>query len=441
MNERITTEMLYIKSMKPHFHREELELLLVLKGSLTLFRMEQQLEITEGQFTIINSRNVHHIISNGAYVLSTRIRLSEFCYIYERMEYVDFLNRDEIPETQHSLNKRLGMAIIGFMITDYQLKGKPEFSGEKEFYENQLVHLLFKSYQAAFSMKKEDSYMNRDTMDRYYSIVEYIVNHIHEKINAENVLQMVYMHPTYFSQFMKKVGGIGFKDLLSYHKLAEIEMLLLQEEYSISDIADLVHFIDKKAFYHVFKKYFHTSPSKWREQLFLVEQDYQVIEEPNVLNAYISSNHIVQRENRMARIYRYLDTCRKNGVDLHDMEIVIDPYADITDAGDMEFQPYKYSTPLFSLIRDMGARVTLLYPVKLMRSPEHQEFLIESINGFYRANGETELKKWRFILQVEDSMDADLARTLQQRLQKAGLIHVNIMMTGMNTCEGNEQLS
>lgn len=114
------------------------------------------------------------------------------------------------------------------------------------------------------------------------------------------------------------------------------------------------------------------------------------------------------------------------------MEIVIDPYVDMTEGNAADFQPYKYSTALLYLIRDVSARVTLVYPVKVMKHSEHKHFLIESMKGFYRTNGDAELKKWRIILQLEDGEDTDLARELQQILMKIGLTHVNIMLTGIN---------
>lgn len=432
MNKRINTELLYIKSMKPHFHIDELELLLVLRGNLTVFRMEKQIKLSEGQFTFINCRSVHYLISDGAYVLSTRIRLREFKYIYDRIEYVDFLNRDELTENPGSLTKRVGMAITDFIIKDYQLTALPELSDEKEFYENQLVHLLFNSYQTAFSLKKEDESLNRNMMDRYYAVVEYITNHVREKLNAETILQMFYMHPNYFSQFMKKAGGIGFKDLVSYRKLAEIEMLLLHEEYSLADIAEQMDFIDMKAFYHIFKKYFHTSPSKWREQLLKIEDNWQICHEQEVFDTYILQHHIHQhQDNHMAKLYRYLLECQEKHIDLSDMDIIIDPYKDMgTDS--TNFQPYKYSTPLLYLIRNTGAHASISYPVKVMRREEDRIFLTDSIKGLFRSHGEAEVKKWKFILRIDDGADAALAKELKNTLLELGLVQVRIMMTGMN---------
>ena len=85
---RVKSTMLYVQTIKPHFSESNLEIILVLKGSITIQKVERVVTVNEGEFTLINRYIVHSIQSEGAYILSAKIRLSEFRDIFDKMEYV-----------------------------------------------------------------------------------------------------------------------------------------------------------------------------------------------------------------------------------------------------------------------------------------------------------------------------------------------------------------
>lgn len=417
MDNRMNTEMLYIKSMPPHFHAEELELLLVLSGSVTVHRMERHTELHEGQFTFVNRRIVHYITSEGAYVLSTRVLLKEFRHIFDRMEFVEFMNQDENPLTQRPLKSRLNAIVVDFMIRDYQLGRHPEQEAEKEFNEDQLMDFIFIGYQMASCLKKDNEYLNQELTERFYLIVEYIMTHVHEKIMVEDIMKLVYMNPAYFSQFMKKAGGVGFKDFFMYRKLMLINMLLLDHQYSISEIASMVNLNDMKAFYQIFKKYFHTSPARWREMLWQIPEDYRICEDQTVLQAFMQKYHIDKhRENSLARLYRYIKKCKKEGISLEDVELSVDPYADLTDSNDPDYQPYKYSSSLIHLIQDVKARLVLVYPLRILQDEQHYRLMMQTMQTFVVGHGVNEMRRWKIVIQAEQSEDIRKAQQIRQDL-------------------------
>lgn len=417
MNARMKTEMLYIKSMPPHYHEEELELLLVLSGSLTIHRMERHTELHEGQFTFINRRIVHYITSDGAFVLSTHILLREFRQIFERMEYVEFMNQDSQKGLKKPLKPRLDAIVIDFMIQDYKLCRCPEQTAEKEFNENQLVDFIFLGYQMASCLKKDDEHLNQELTERFYCIVEYIMTHVHEKIMVEDIMKLVYMNPAYFSQFMKKAGGVGFKDFFLYRKLMVINMLLLDPQYSISEIASLVNLNDMKAFYQMFKKYYHTSPAKWREMLWQIPEDFRYCEEPDVLRAFMQKFRFDKhRENSLARLYRYITKCKKEGVSLEDTEISVAPYADWNEQEDPDYQPYKYSGALIHLIQNVKARLVLVYPLRVLLDEQQYRLLMQTLQSFTVLHGINEMRKWKIVIQIEQNEDIRKAQQIRQDL-------------------------
>lgn len=430
METRMTTEMIYVKTMKPHYHEGELEIVLVLEGEAVVQKMERAITLKEGQFTFINRRIVHYITSDGAYILSTRIRLSQFRDCFERIEYVEFMTINEMDKYERPLSERQKAIVRDQVIKDYMLKDRSEAKEEKELNEKQLMLYLFLSFQLTATYRKEDGHQNNELTERYYQIVEYISKHIHEKITTEDILKEVYMNATYFSQFMKKVGGVGFKEFLSYRKLIFINMLLLNDAYTLTAIADLVDITDMKAFYLNFKKAFKTSPAKWRERLLAMTDDYEICDQAERLQRFMVRHRINRhRENSMSRYYRFVSKCKENGISLKDSEIMINPYEDMGEDMDQDYQAYKYSGPLFHLIRSVGAKVVLVYPVRLLLNEEIYKLTIETLKHFINMNGVNETKKWKLCLEASKTQEIELARRFTAEIDdKVGIFNVKTIL-------------
>ena len=430
METRMTTEMIYVKTMKPHYHESELEIVLVLEGEAVVQKMERAITLKEGQFTFINRRIVHYITSDGAYILSTRIRLSQFRDCFERIEYVEFMTINEMDKYERPLSERQKAIVRDQVIKDYMLKDRSEAKEEKELNEKQLMLYLFLSFQLTATYRKEDGHQNNELTERYYQIVEYISKHIHEKITTEDILKEVYMNATYFSQFMKKVGGVGFKEFLSYRKLIFINMLLLNDAYTLTAIADLVDITDMKAFYLNFKKAFKTSPAKWRERLLAMTDDYEICDQAPRLQRFMVRHRINRhRENSMSRYYRFVSKCKENGISLKDSEIMINPYEDMGEDMDQDYQAYKYSGPLFHLIRSVGAKVVLVYPVRLLLNEEIYKLTIETLKHFINMNGVNETKKWKLCLEASKTQEIELARRFTAEIDdKVGIFNVKTIL-------------
>ena len=233
---RIIAEMMQIYSQKAHYHEEELEIILVLKGSITIHKIQRSVTIHENELTFINRFIAHRIESQGAYILSVKIKLSEFKDIFDKIEYVEFLNNDELRPLERPLKERLNAIVVDLLIKLYH----EEDSEERRFDEHNLMHMLFTSYQLISHTKTQEEYLTLDLQQRYYSIVEYIMVNMNQKIGVDDILKRFYMNPAYFSQFMKKINGEGFKSFASYRKLIRIMDYLLDDELSMSEIANAV---------------------------------------------------------------------------------------------------------------------------------------------------------------------------------------------------------
>ena len=195
---------------------------------------------------------------------------------------MDFINNNEYlchidRPLKVGLNDMLREIIINTYFFKYKINGFDD-AIKQTFNELTLVSMLFSFYQLNMHLKPKEEYPSEELLRRYYAVVEYVMAHIHEKITVEDVMQHFFMNNTYFSQFMKKMGGVGFKEFVQYRKIILIEGYLLDETLSMVDIASQMGIYDMKSFYNSFKRYFKHSPKTWRDQMKLIKDDYEVEE-------------------------------------------------------------------------------------------------------------------------------------------------------------------
>lgn len=420
MSRRITTQMAFVNSRAPYYNENELEVILVLDGTITVTKIERSFVLSEGEFTFINRHIVHTLESEkGAHILITKIDLSSFKHVFERMEYVEFLNTNEIYAVERPLKKQLNAIVVDSLVKLYQFQLSNVDTDEVIFEENQLMHLLFLNYQLITHIKEIEEHPTSELLERYYQIVEYIMNNIHQKIMAEDIISLVYMNPTYFSQFMKRIGGVGFKEFVYYRKLVMICKYLLNPKLTMNETALMVGITDMKSFYGNFKKKFNVSPSKWRHRITQVADEYQMIENQEVLNHFIEKNHIHRhRENTITHILKSLIECQRQNIKINDVGIDVEPYKAMGDVYDPDYQVYKHYGALTRTKNSMGAYLILHFPMKFLQEEMQIELLLKAINEHVLLFGLQTMRKDYFVLHANTYEELDQAKKIKSRIER-----------------------
>ena len=420
MSKRIYSQMSFVKTKAPYYNENELEIILVLKGKLTVTKIERQFELNEGEFTIINRHIVHTLESEqGAYILTTKVHLASFQHVFERIEFVEFLNTNEIMDIDRPLKKQLNAIVMDSLIKLHQAQSISVNKEEIDFEETQLMHLLFLNYQLITHIKAVEEHPTTELLERYYQIVEYIMANIHQKIMAEDIINLVYMNPTYFSQFMKRIGGVGFKEFVYYRKLVMICKYLLNPEVTMNETALMVGITDMKSFYGNFKKRFNISPAKWRQQILAVKDDYHMIEDNVVLREFIEKYHIHRhRENTMTSTLKSLVEYEHQGVDLDDVCVNVEPYKAMGDVYDPDYQVYKHYGALTRTKNKLGARLILHFPMAYLKENYQVEMLMKAIHEHVLMFGLQTMRRDYFILHAKTQEELTLAHKIKYRIER-----------------------
>lgn len=101
--------------------------------------------------------------------------------------------------------------------------------------------------------------------ERIQQVCKYIINYYNQQITLADISKMAYMSPTYFSKKFKKVTGFGFNEYLNNVRIKMATNMLVETQYSVTEIARFCGYKDSNYFGDVFKKIMGVSPSKYRK--------------------------------------------------------------------------------------------------------------------------------------------------------------------------------
>ncbi len=95
----------------------------------------------------------------------------------------------------------------------------------------------------------------------------YMEEHYSEHITMRTVADHVFLSAAYFCRIFREEMGHTFTEHLIQMRLAKVVELLADSRNKISEIAEQAGFNDKQYFYKMFKRYYHTTPTQYREAL------------------------------------------------------------------------------------------------------------------------------------------------------------------------------
>ncbi len=92
----------------------------------------------------------------------------------------------------------------------------------------------------------------------------YIMENLGKKISAVDMANYLFLNPSYFSRYFKRITGSTFTDYVHQYKMTAAARYLLNTEKTIESIGEKLGFYERTYFSKVFKKYIGKSPSEYR---------------------------------------------------------------------------------------------------------------------------------------------------------------------------------
>ncbi|MDN3018456.1 response regulator [Paenibacillus sp. BSR1-1] len=98
-------------------------------------------------------------------------------------------------------------------------------------------------------------------------IDQYIIENLSENVTSTDVATHLYMNPSYFSRYFKRLTGENFTDYVHRFKIGVAAKILEQTGESVEEVAIKFGYSDRTYFSKVFKKYTKMTPREYRSKV------------------------------------------------------------------------------------------------------------------------------------------------------------------------------
>ena len=121
------------------------------------------------------------------------------------------------------------------------------------------VELLWELQSKSYKRKRQlytDDYINM--------AISYIKEHYNEKIDVKDIALAVGLYPTYLQKLFREKHKTSIMKYLQHYRVEKSCQYLIETNLSVEEIVAMVGINDVKNYYVYFKRYFDTTPRKFR---------------------------------------------------------------------------------------------------------------------------------------------------------------------------------
>jgi AraC-like DNA-binding protein/mannose-6-phosphate isomerase-like protein (cupin superfamily) len=252
-----------------HYH-EEVEFLLILKGEMTAFCNEERLVLRKGDIALFGSSEPHTTIQTKDGSLS---------YIVFQIDLRKYWDLSTLNSMQHFSEVIRPLSAMNYVYRDNADARSQTASLIREIYREMNGKLI--GYELAVSSRIKNillqllrhdermmlNYNDNPLLERLQPAVDYIENHLSEKLSVSEISTLMNMSYTYFIKTFKKAVGMSFTDFIVYKRIKKAEQQLLTNDVSIAEVAESVGISNLGHFYGLFRRYNDCSPKQFKDRL------------------------------------------------------------------------------------------------------------------------------------------------------------------------------
>lgn len=265
----------HIHEQPVHTHKDDLEIFVVLKGTIRAVVGYSNLLLKEGEVMIFNDREVHGVYETDGenLVLTVHINTKYFkkyneaaydSFFLMAATYLNGLRYDKpVGELRDHLFD-IAKAQIMQTISDERLENLG-----KELLNRLLADFQYFYYSSSGGRHFINRYEGKNHQAqaaRMRMLMYYLWENYNQKITLQEYADETHINMYYLSHIIKESTGLNFQELLNYTRVEESEFLLLETDKKISEIAFECGFSATRYYVKHFEKWFQVSPEKYREK-------------------------------------------------------------------------------------------------------------------------------------------------------------------------------
>ncbi len=287
-----------------HLHNE-VEILMVLKGSVIVAIGPEKYELFENDFIVINRNEVHSSSKTDEenICLAIEINSSIMDRFYPEFNKVIF----DCKSFEHEEDKKQVTDKIRYHIASivWEINKKETgFQFDIWIHAIQIAKELLVNFKSE-ELIKQDNINNEDRTKRIKRIINFIDDNIEDGVTLDDIAQNEGKNSYYISHFIKDCIGITFQEYKNYKRLDKAEKLLLITNDKITDIALSCGFPSSKSFNNIFLKYFSYTPTEFRKRKPSITQSESYYL-PNTEQIRSKTYFDVDRKAAFTKLFTYL---------------------------------------------------------------------------------------------------------------------------------------
>ena len=249
----------------PHHWQEHVEILWILRGTLSVTIREEQYTGTAGEIFYINPRELHGMQSTtqGCTYLALVFPLS----------WLQFDQADEAGEKYLRPLAELNAYVATYLPRQTAERAEALFQEIYILYDGnddgawlgikaRLLLFYFYLYSDGVVSRREK---NSQKMDMLLHIARYVQEHYGESLSLDIMGKHFHMSPKYFSVYFQKHFSRNFTDYLAAIRIEQAKKLLLETEADMELIAQQTGFSGSSYFIRVFRKATGVTPGQYRK--------------------------------------------------------------------------------------------------------------------------------------------------------------------------------
>lgn len=313
-----------VNEMDTHWH-DNMELLLVLKGSVEIMVMGELYNIEENDIFIINSKEIHSISKKTDENLLLLVQFdvkfySRYHYKFNEVMFKNdyFIKKENKKETQ-ILKKHIANMVWSI---NKKKKGHRFIIGSEAL---RILYCLMECLECVQQNEEIDN--NRDEkLLKFKEVLKYIDKNFTHKVTLGDLSNEFFFSNAHISRFFKEMMGVSFQQYLNYIRIDKASDLLLSTNKTITEIALESGLSSTKALNEIFTRHLGCTPSELREnyeqigdnmEKFLDEQNVKSNSYFDVYRTYVFKNlfeelDLLDYRERNLESLEELDGNRKN---------------------------------------------------------------------------------------------------------------------------------
>lgn len=248
----------------PHFHRNALEIIMCLEGTVEVYSMHEKHVLKAGDIKEADTYDIHTVSRKedtpDNLIASFHFDLTHPLFAGKGFELLYYVcSSDDTDNARSPALNRLRRVLWALLYEELRGNGTRIQALSAE-----VLQILRSSFQYFNAINLDDTY-SKDMQNRFEHIIAYMLKNYAGRITMRDICQMEHLNYNYLSQFFKTTSLKTFRAFLHEIRVYHSEhMLLCSPEMTVPEIGYACGFSDPKFFYREFKKKHGHTPHQHR---------------------------------------------------------------------------------------------------------------------------------------------------------------------------------